>query len=79
MLSKCSRPWLTPHRSGSSMAEWDPGIGKDSYSLDRAVSIILAASSLPCKSPPKHILSCKDKGSPTSSPPTTSTESPAAH
>lgn len=79
MLSKYSWPGLTPHRSRSSMAEWDARTGKDSYSLDRAVSIILAASSLPCVSPPKHILSCKDERSPTSSPPITSTESPAFH
>lgn len=75
MLSNCSQPSLTPHRRRSSMAERDPRTGKDSYSLDRAVSIILAASSLPCTSPPKYTLSCKDEQSPTSSPPTTSTES----
>lgn len=61
------------------MAKWDPRTEKDSYSLDRAASIILAASSLPCTSPPKHTLRCKDKWSLTSSPPITSTESPAVH
>lgn len=61
------------------MAEWDPETGKGSYSSDRTVNIILAASFLPCTSPSKHTLSCKDGRSPTSSPPFTSTESPAVH
>lgn len=63
MVSKYSWPGLSPHRSRSSMAEWDPRTGKDSYSLDRAVSIVLAAASLSCMSPSKHTLSCKDKQS----------------
>lgn len=59
------------------MAEWDPRAGKEPHSSDGAVSIAPAALPTLQKSPPRCAPSCKDQGSPASSSPITSPESPA--